>query len=171
MASGNHTEQTEYITIRAERSKRQCCARWSPFRNESMPVSSCWYPFSFQLVKQFPGVFFGAKKEQRQWGKEELFTEQFLCVRLFATPWTVWFMKFSCQNTGVGSLSLLQGIFPTQGLNPGLPRRRQIPASPVAQLVKNPPAMQGTWVRSLARELNPAAAAKTQHSQIKINIF
>ena len=25
------------------------------------------------------------------------------------------------QNTGVGSLSLLQGIFPTQGQNPGLP--------------------------------------------------
>ena len=25
------------------------------------------------------------------------------------------------QNTGVGILSLLQGIFPTQGLNPGLP--------------------------------------------------
>ena len=25
------------------------------------------------------------------------------------------------QNTGVGSCSLLQGIFPTQGLNPGLP--------------------------------------------------
>ena len=24
------------------------------------------------------------------------------------------------QNTGGGSLSLLQGIFPTQGLNPGL---------------------------------------------------
>jgi len=30
------------------------------------------------------------------------------------------------QNTGVGSLSLLQGIFPTQGLNPGLPHYRQI---------------------------------------------
>ena len=26
------------------------------------------------------------------------------------------------QNTGVGCLSLLQGIFPTQGLNPGLPQ-------------------------------------------------
>ena len=25
------------------------------------------------------------------------------------------------QNTGVGSLSLIQGIFPTQGSNPGLP--------------------------------------------------
>ena len=30
------------------------------------------------------------------------------------------------QNTGVGSLSLLQGIFPTQRLNPGLPHCRQI---------------------------------------------
>ena len=30
------------------------------------------------------------------------------------------------QNTGMGSLSLLQGIFPTQGSNPGLPYYRQI---------------------------------------------
>ena len=30
------------------------------------------------------------------------------------------------QNTGVGSLSLLQGIFPTQGSNPGLPHYGQI---------------------------------------------
>ena len=30
------------------------------------------------------------------------------------------------QNTGVSSLSLLQGIFTTQGLNPGLPHCRQI---------------------------------------------
>ena len=30
------------------------------------------------------------------------------------------------QNTGVGSLSLCQGIFPTQGSNPGLPHCRQI---------------------------------------------
>ena len=40
-------------------------------------------------------------------------------VRLFTNPWT------SGQNSGVGSLSLLQGIFPTQGLNPGLPHCRQ----------------------------------------------
>ena len=32
------------------------------------------------------------------------------------SPW-----NSSGQNTGVGNLSLLQGIFPTQGLNPGLP--------------------------------------------------
>ena len=29
-------------------------------------------------------------------------------------------MDYTGQNTGVGSLSLLQGIFPTQGSNPGL---------------------------------------------------
>ena len=44
-------------------------------------------------------------------------------VWLFATPWTIQSMEFS---TGVGSLSLLQGIFPTQGSNPGLPNCRQI---------------------------------------------
>ena len=30
-------------------------------------------------------------------------------------------MEFSSKNAEVGSHSLLQGIFPTQGLNPGLP--------------------------------------------------
>ena len=30
------------------------------------------------------------------------------------------------QSTRVGSLSLLQGIFPTQGSNPGVPHSRQI---------------------------------------------
>ena len=87
------------------------------------------------------------------------------------------------QNTGVGSLSLLLGIFPTQGLNPGLPCSQagkeyacnagdpgSIPGSGrspgeglgyplqyswaflLAQLVKNPPAMRETWVRSLGWE-------------------
>ena len=37
------------------------------------------------------------------------------------SPW-----NSPAQNSGVGSLSLLQGIVPTQGLNPGLPHCRQI---------------------------------------------
>ena len=37
------------------------------------------------------------------------------------SPW-----NYPDQNTGVGSLSLLQGIFITQGLNPGLPDCRRI---------------------------------------------
>ena len=40
---------------------------------------------------------------------------------LFATPWTIQSKNYPGQNTGVGCLSLLQGIFPTAGLNPGLP--------------------------------------------------
>ena len=43
------------------------------------------------------------------------------CPTLCNSPW-----NSPGQNTGVGSLSLLQGIFPTQGLNPGLPHRRHI---------------------------------------------
>ena len=48
-------------------------------------------------------------------------------VWLFATPWTIQSMEFSRPNTGMGSLSLFQRIFPTKGLNPGLPCCRQIP--------------------------------------------
>ena len=51
-------------------------------------------------------------------------------VQLFATPWTVAHeappsMRFSGKNTGLGCHFLLQGIFPTKGLNPGLPHCRQ----------------------------------------------
>ena len=44
-----------------------------------------------------------------------------LCDPMDRSPW-----NSLGQNTGVGSLSLLQGIFPTQGLNPGLLHCRQI---------------------------------------------
>ena len=45
----------------------------------------------------------------------------FLRPRGLYSPW-----NSLGQNTGVGSLSLLQGILPTQGSNPGLPHCRQI---------------------------------------------
>ena len=52
--------------------------------------------------------------------------KSFSLVQLFGpyelySPW-----NSPGQNTGVDSLSLLQGIFPTQGSNPGLPHCRQI---------------------------------------------
>ena len=46
------------------------------------------------------------------------------CVWVFAIPYNPW--NSPGRNTGVGSLSLLQRIFPTQGLNLGLPYCRQI---------------------------------------------
>ena len=45
---------------------------------------------------------------------------------LFATLWVYSPWNSPGQNTGVGSHSLLQGIFPTQGLNPGLQHCKQI---------------------------------------------
>ena len=50
------------------------------------------------------------------------------------------------QNTGVGSLSLLQGIFPAQGLNPGLLHYRQILYHQSHQ--GNPQKHIGSWKNS-----------------------
>ena len=61
----------------------------------------------------------------------------------------------SGQNTGVGSLSLLQGIFPTQRSNPGLPYCRQIlyqlshKGSPrILELVAYPFSSGSSWPRN-----------------------
>ena len=47
-------------------------------------------------------------------------------VWLFATSWIYSTWNSPGQNTGVSSLSLLQGILPTQGSNPSLPHCRRI---------------------------------------------
>ena len=56
-------------------------------------------------------------------------------VRLFVTPRTIRPMEFYRPEYWSGSLSLLQGIFPTQGLNPGLSTLQadSLPAEPQAQ--------------------------------------
>ena len=62
------------------------------------------------------------------------------------------------QNTGVGSPSLLQGIFPTQGSNPGLPHCRQIlyqlshKGSPrILECVAYPFSSRSSWPRNRTR--------------------
>ena len=54
-------------------------------------------------------AYFHIHKSERKW-------RSLSRVWLFVTPWTPW--NSPGQNTGVGSLSLLQGMFPTQGSNP-----------------------------------------------------
>ena len=61
----------------------------------------------------------------------EKYFSHFSHVRLIVTPWTVALQAplsvgFSSENIRVGCHSLLQGIFPTQGLSPGLLHCRQI---------------------------------------------
>ena len=62
------------------------------------------------------------------------------------------------QNAAVGSLSLLQGIFPTQGLNPGLPHCRWIlyqlshQGSPrILEWVAQPFSRGSSWSRNWIR--------------------
>ena len=62
------------------------------------------------------------------------------------------------QNTGVGSLSLLQGIFPTQGSNPGLPHCTWIlyqlshKGSPrILEWVAYPFSSESSWPRGWTR--------------------
>ena len=51
------------------------------------------------------------------------------------------------QNTGVGSCSLLQGIFPTQGLNPGLQHcRRILPRSDEIMCIQGGIAVDCRWI-------------------------
>ena len=66
--------------------------------------------------------------------------EKSLCpIRLFATPWTIYSPWNSPgQNTGLGSLSLLQGIFPT-GMEP------RSPTLQVDSLPAEPPGKPNCW--------------------------
>ena len=57
----------------------------------------------------------------KEWSESHSVVSDFLRPHGLYSPW-----NSSGQNTRVGSLSLLQGIFPTQESNPGLPHYRQI---------------------------------------------
>ena len=52
--------------------------------------------------------------------------KSFSCVQHFVTSWTIQSWNSPGPNTGVGSCSILQEIFQTQGSNPGLKHCRQI---------------------------------------------
>ena len=77
-----------------------------------------WIQFSGILLRPFPYI-------------SAVTAQLFSHVWLFMTSGTVahqapMSIRFSRQNTGLSCHSLLQGIFPTQESNPGLPHCRQI---------------------------------------------
>ena len=67
------------------------------------------------------GTGYRTRADTRLWGCSVKW-KSLSHVRLFATPWIILYSSRNSPewNTGVGSLSFFQGIFPTQGLNPGL---------------------------------------------------
>ena len=81
----------------------------------------------------------GAGDTEPEPGRKNVFTS--LSVSKWKSLSRVWLLRpyglyspwnSPCQNTGVGSLSLFQGIFPTQGSNPDLPTLQadSLPAEP-----------------------------------------
>ena len=79
--------------------------------DNSIPVSFRVCPLSFLCA-----VFY----EESESTSRSVVSDSLLPHGLYS-PW-----NSPGQYTGVGSLSLLQGIFPTQGSNPGLPHCRRI---------------------------------------------
>ena len=88
--------------------------------------------------------------------------------RLYS-PWT-----FSNKNTGVGCLSLLQGIFPTQGSNPGLPHCRQIlyqlnhKGSPVNTLNLNLKNISHRILSETGKRMIKKSSHKNKNAEVRI---
>ena len=107
-----------------------CWQSLSPWFGEAslwpLPSSSCGILHGVCMCSDVPSL----KKDTSHKGfKVKVLVAQ-SCLTL-ATPWNVarlapLCMEFSGKNTGAGCHSLIQGIFPTQGLNLGLPHCRQI---------------------------------------------
>ena len=85
-------------------------------RGSSQPRDQTW-------VSRLAGWFFTTEPPGKPCGMKVKVTQSFPTLRCYGlcSPW-----NSPGQNTGVGSLSLLQGIFLTQELNCGLLHWRQI---------------------------------------------
>ena len=111
-----------------------CWARASRLKHLGSP--EVWQPKHGNRIycpfKKLQLVFFFFK-----WKWKSLSRVQLLWPHVIYSPW-----DSPGQNTGVGSLSLLQGIVPTQGSNPELPHCRHIlyqlshKGSPIFFLIK-----------------------------------
>ena len=93
----------------------------------------CQQPRNFFLFWQLKSNLVQLEYYKEMWGKRPGFlatlSESESCSVMSESLWhhglySPW--NSPGQNTGIGSCSLPQGIFPTQGLNPGLPRCRRV---------------------------------------------
>ena len=96
----------------------------SPKRTYTLPIGT-WkaVPHNELLEKCKSRLQWDVTSQQSEWNESESHSvmSSSLWLQGLYSPW-----NSLGQNTGVGSRSLLQGIFPTQGLTPGLPNCRQI---------------------------------------------
>ena len=95
----------------------------SPGEGIGYPLQHSQVSLVVQLVKQYGRPGFSPWVGKIPWRREKPSTPVFL-PREFHGLYSLW--NSLGQHTGMGTLSLLQGIFPTEGWNPGLPHCRWI---------------------------------------------
>ena len=102
------------------------------WRNHFFSIEYCWLPSQILAdwihIGVFLGLLFGSIalyvclcNSTMKWSESRLVMSDSLRPHGLYSPWIS-----SGQNTGLDSLSLLQGICPTQGSNPGLSHCRRI---------------------------------------------
>ena len=107
---------------------------------------------SWTWLSDFQNNYFARLYKDSPWCRAHESESHSSRVQLFATPWTIQSTEFSRQKYEVGSLSLFQGISPTQGSNPGLLSCRKIflPAEPQGK-----PKNTGVGSLSLLQQIFP----------------
>ena len=104
-----------------------CTCHFIYFLEPVLPLrimESIWFLFFLYMRFTFPLNFrhlFLFSFISLLWSESHLVVFDALQPHGLYSPW-----NSADQNTGVGSFSLLQGIFPTQGSNPGFPHWRPI---------------------------------------------
>ena len=107
-------------------SQGQCPGTVAAFFSKSTSMGSQGPQWCPDTVARNLGTFLGFRHWPPDIFRGDLsFCSLLGCVRLFATPWTIapqalLFTEFPRQEYRGGLSFLLQGIFPTQGLNPSL---------------------------------------------------
>ena len=95
--------------------KKKCGMDWTVFS----PKYICWSP-NCPPPPTLTALEIGPIGRESESGSHSVLSDSLHPHGVFS-PW-----NSPAQNTGVGSLSLLQGMLPTQGLNPDVPHGRRI---------------------------------------------
>ena len=113
------------LIYRSHLEQERSRARWAKcfYKGHKVHFQVLWAPQSLQPLSSAGGAQMRPQTNVSEWvwSESHSVVSDSLWPHGLYSPW-----NSPGQNTGVGSLSLLQEIFPTQGLNPGLLHCRQI---------------------------------------------